>query len=202
MRKILVLLVFVGTPLLAQDMTITAWVSRVSIDGEDNFADGFATDFEDGAAIGVSVNRFVNPWLAVEASAFGLRNDARLLIDGTVPIDLGTVGLTPVTVGAQLHLPRRPRIDPYVGAGAAYVIADDLASPDLEAGGVGRVDLENKVSWYLNAGVGVQIVEGFGIVLEGRYLPYETDSRSTITGVSQKIDLTPRLLSLGLRFRF
>jgi outer membrane protein W len=199
-----ILLLFVAAPLLAQDrdMQITAWVSRVDIEPEEDFAEGFETDFDDGSAIGLSVNRFVGSWLSVEAAAFGSRNDARLLVDGVAPINLGKVSLTPVSFGAQLHLPRRPRFDPYVGAGAAYVMASDLSSPDLQAAGVGRIELDDKLTWYVNAGIGVHIAGGLGIVVDGRYVQYETDSRSAVTGVEQEIDLSPRLLSVGLRLRF
>lgn len=197
-------LLIAATPLLGQDpdMTITAWASRVEIEGQDNFGDGFATDFDADLSIGVSVNRFVTSWISVEAAAFSLRSEARLLVDGVEPIDLGNVSLMPVTFGAQLHLPRRPRFDPYVGAGAAYVAGSDLSSPDLQAGGVGRVDLDGKFTYYLNAGIGVRIASGFGIVIDGRYVPYEPKSRSSATGVAQDIDLSPRILSLGLRLQF
>lgn len=205
MRKTFALvLLFAATPLFAQerDMQITAWVSRNTIEGEDNFAEGFATDFDDGLGFGASVNRFVNRYMSVEASAFSLRRSARLLVDGVAPIDLGKVDLSTFTIGGQLHLARRARFDPYVGAGAAYVDASDLSSPDLEAGGVGLIELDNKLTWYVNAGIGVHIAGGLGLVVDGRYLQYKTDSRSVVTRVSQEIDLSPTLLSVGLRFRF
>jgi len=204
MKKLVVLLFLIATPLLAQDrdMQLTAWVSSVQIDGDDDFSEGFATDFEDGKGLGLSVNRFVTRMISVEASAFYLRNDARLLLDGVTPINLGAVSLRPISLGAQLHLAGRSRFDPYVGAGAAYVIAGRLLSADLEAGGVGRVDLENGFTYYVNAGIGVRILEGLAVVADARYLPFETDSRSEVTDVKQEIDLTTKFLSLGLRFRF
>lgn len=197
------LLLFGAAPADAQEREIqfTVWGSQVELEGENDF-DGFVTEFEDGDGLGLSANWFLNRYLSVEGSVFNLRNDAGLLFDGTAAIDLGRVKLTPVMVGAQFHLAGRRRIDPYIGGGGAYVVAGDFFTPDLEAGGVGRIELENKLTYYLNAGIGLQIAGGFGIVIDGRWLPLETESRSAVTGVEQELDLSPRILSAGLRLRF
>jgi outer membrane protein W len=201
---IAVLLILLAAPLAAQDrdMTITAWASQVQMQGDNQF-EGFEGEFDDGTGMGLSVNRFFGRMLSVEASVFSLRNDLTLTIgESATSIDLGKVNLTPITVGAQLHLAGRSRVDPYVGAGAAYVLAGDLHSPDLEIGGRGRLELDDKVTWFANAGIGVEIVRGFSLVADGRYLAYETSSRSTVTGGEEDLDFTPLLVSLGLRFQF
>lgn len=203
-----ILLILAATPLLAQDrdMTITAWLSKVDMQGENEFPgelESFETEFDDGTAIGLSVNRFFTPMISVEASVFRIRNEANLVIQGTeVPIALGKANLTPIALGAQLHLAGRSRFDPYVGAGGAYVLAGDLHSPDVEIGALGRLELEDKLTWYANAGIGIEIIRGLAIVAEGRYLAYETSARSTVTGGEEDIDFTPLLLSAGLRFQF
>lgn len=200
MRRLLFVLLFAATPLFAQDMQITAWASRSSIDGDEDFAPAFATEFDDGDGIGVSVNRYFGRMFAVEASAFLLRNDAQLVIGG-LPIDIGATDLKPISLGAQFH-PFRRRIDPYAGAGVSYVLAGDLFSGELEAVGRERIEVENGFTWFANAGLGVQISDGFAIVADARYIPFEADSRSTLTGGEEKIDLTTTVYSLGLRFRF
>jgi outer membrane protein W len=194
----------VAAPLFAQDrdMQITGWASQAELQGENEFDDGLASDFDDGTAMGLSVNRFFGPYFSGEVSVFSIRNEARLLIGGETPIGLGRVKLTPITVGVQVHPFRRSRIDPYVGAGGAYVLTNNLSSSDLSAGGVGPIELEDKPTYYLNAGLGVQIAGGLGVVVDGRYMPFETESRSSVTGVEQDIELSPRILSVGLRFRF
>ncbi|MGZ8867567.1 MAG: OmpW family outer membrane protein [Thermoanaerobaculia bacterium] len=201
---IAVLLVLLAAPLAAQDrdMTITAWASQVQMQGDNQF-EGFTSEFEDGTGIGLSVNRFFGRMLSVEASVFSLRNDVTLRInESEAVIDIGKANLTPLTLGAQLHLAGRSRVDPYIGAGGAWVLAGDLHSPDLEIGGRGRLELDDKLTWYANAGIGVEILRGFSLVADGRYLAYETSSRSTVTGGEEDLDFTPLLLSLGLRFQF
>lgn len=196
--------VLFAAPMLAQDrdMQITAWASQAELQGENEFDDGLASDFDDGTAMGLSVNRFFGPYFSGEVSVFSIRNEARLLIGEETPIGIGRVKLTPITAGVQFHPFRRSRIDPYIGAGGAYVLTNNLSSSDLSAAGVGPIELEDKPTYYLNAGIGVQIAGGLGLVVDGRYIPFETESRSEITGVEQDLELSPQILSVGLRFRF
>lgn len=192
-----------AAPLFAQDRNvhITVWASQVDMQGDNDLEGGFTTEFDDGKALGASANVFMNRYLSVEASVFGIRSDAALAFEGTT-LNLGKIDLVPVTLGVQLHPFGDSRFDPYVGAGGAYVMADDLNSADLDILGLGRIELENELTYYLNAGIGIQIGSGFGVVIDGRYIPYETSSRSTATGVAQDLELAPRMLSVGLRLKF
>lgn len=200
---LLVMALLVAAPLVAQERrtTVTVWASQVEMDGENDLGNGFTTDLEDGNALGASVNFFVARMFSVEASVFGIKSDAALAFEGT-SLDLGSVDLVPVTLGVQLHPFGSSRFDPYVGAGGAYVMADDLNSNDLDTLGLGRIELESELTYYLNAGIGFQFTDGFGLVIDGRYIPYETGSRSSATGGEQDLDFGPRILSAGLRFRF
>ncbi len=202
---ITLLLVLAAAPLVAQDRNIqvSVFVSQVEMQGENDFGDGFVTDFDEGTGLGGSANLFLGRHFSVEAAVFNLRTDTALVFEDAATFDLGTLELTPISLGAQFHvLGSRSRIDPYVGAGVAYVIGDDLFSGDLESAGVGRIELENAVGYYINAGLAFQVTEGFGIVIDGRQLQYEPSSRSSATGVEQDLDITPRILSAGLRLRF
>ena len=201
-NAVFVILCLAAMPLAAQNMNITGFASQVEMQGENEFDGGLATEFDDGRSMGVSVNRFFGNFFAVEGSVFNIRNDAALALGGDTAINLGNVDLTPVMLGAQVHLLGRRRIDPYVGAGVAYVLANDLNSPDLELGGVGRVEMEDAATYYVAVGVGVEIAGGFALVAEGRQLQYEPSTTSTATGVERDLELSPQILSLGLRFRF
>lgn len=200
---IVTLMLLCAVPLAAQDRTInlTVFASRADTD-EDEIAEGFVADYGDANALGASVNVFVNRFISVEAAAFAIRSEATLTFEDAAEFDLGNFDLTPLSLGAQLHPFGGRRIDPYVGAGGAYVLGDDFFTPDLDVAGVGRIELENELTYYLNAGIGFQITEGFGIVLDGRYIPYQPSSRSSVTGVEQDLDLSTRILSAGLRLRF
>lgn len=195
---------FVAFPLAAQRRAthITVFASQVDMDGDSDFDSAFETDFDEGEALGLAASFGLTPHFSLEAAAFAMRADAGLLFEGTAPFDLGTLNLAPITVGAQFHILGNRRIDPYIGAGGAYVLTENLYSPDLEAVGLGRIELENGLTYYYNAGIAFQLTEGFGLVLDARYIPFETESRSSVTGVEQDLDLSPRILSAGLRLRF
>ena len=199
------LLLFAGAPLFAQDrkVTLTPLYSRAEIQGENDFGgSGFETDFEDGSGYGLSVNWFFNPHLSIDGAAFSLRSDADLHLAGTPIVDLGKLNLSIFTAGAQFHILGDRRIDPYVGAGGAYIIGDDFLTTDLENAGVGRIELENEFTYYLNAGLAVQLTEGLGLVLDAREIAYEPSTRSAVTGVEQDLEISPRIYSAGLRLRF
>lgn len=203
MKKLFVVLLLVSAPLLfaqERDVEFTIWASQVEMEGDSDLGD-FELDADDGNALGLSVNHGINRWFSVEGSVFGVRSDAVLGFEGT-ELDLGSVDLVPFTLGAQVHFLGDSRIDPYIGAGAAYIVADDLSSSDLDTLGLGRIELDNEFTYYYGAGVGIRIAGGFGLTVDARQIQYEPNSTSSVTGVEQELDLSPRLLSVGLRLRF
>lgn len=198
----LTLLLVCAVPLAAQDRNvhITVFASQVDMEGENDLG-GFETEFDDGQALGAAVNLGLGRWFSVEAAAFGIRTEGALTVGDVSIASLGNFNVTPITLGVQFH-PLQGRFDPYVGAGGAYVLGDDFFTPDLDAAGVGLIEIESEATYYLNAGIAFQITEGFGLVLDGRQIQYEPTTRSTVTGVEQELDLSPRILSAGLRLRF
>ncbi len=201
---ITVLLLLAALPLAAQDRNIqlTVFFSRAQMQGDNDFGNGFASDFDDGTGYGASANMFFGRYFSVEASVFSVRSEGTLVLDSQPVVNLGNMSLTPISLGVQFHPLAQSRFDPYVGGGASYVMGDDLLTEDLEFAGVGAIELENAVGYYINAGIGIQISEGFGVVIDGRQIQYEPSSRSAVTGVEQDLELTPRILSAGLRLRF
>lgn len=197
-------ILLMASPLTAQERNVklSLFVSQADMQGDNEFEDGFTLDLDEGKGYGASANFFVSPHISVEAAVFSIRTDAGLLLEETAAFNLGTMNLTPVTLGAQFHLLGGSRIDPYVGGGAAYVIGDDLTTEDLDAAGLGRIEIESAFGYYFNAGVAFQITEGFGIIVDGRQVQYEPGSTSSVTGVEQELELTPRIYSAGLRLRF
>lgn len=197
-------LVVAAMPLSAQErnIKISVFVSQAEMEGETDFGDGFVTDFDDGKGFGAAASLVLGRFFAVEGAVFNIDTDAGLILDDVAAFDLGPMSLTPISLGGQLHVLGQSRFDPYVGAGVAYVIGDDLISTDLTAAGLGAIEVESGVGYYINAGVAFQITEGFGIVVDGRQLQYEPSSRSSVTGVERDLEITPRILSAGLRLRF
>jgi len=204
MRIAVTLLVLLLTaPLLAQDADrhFNAFVSRVDIDSAD-LGDGFETDFESGTGFGFAADRSFNRFLSAEVAVFSVRSEAGLLFEGAAPFNLGHLNLVPVMIGVQAHLTGRSRIDPYVGAGAAYVMANDLHSEDLDVVGLGRIEIDSELTYYANAGIAFELTRGLGIVVDGRFVQYEPSTQAAGTGEEEDLDLSPLIVSAGLRFRF
>jgi len=203
MRITLALLLLTLTaPLLAQDRGhVGVFVSRVDIDSAD-LEDGFETDFDSGNGFGFVADRAFNRILSAEVAVFSVRSEAGLLFEGAAPFDLGDLNLVPVMFGAQAHLAGRSRIDPYIGAGAAYVMANDLHSEDLDAVGLGRIEVDNELTYYASAGVAFELTRGLGIVVDGRWVHFEPSTQAAGTGEEEDVELSPLIISAGLRFRF
>ena len=201
MKWLLVVLI-AAAPLFAQDRNarISIFASRVSIEG-DELDESFETEFEDGNGYGFAVALPFNRWIGVEASIFSLRNESRLLFEGEAPFELGRVDLVPVSLGVQAHLTGGSRFDPYVGAGASYVIANDLYSQDLDIVGIGRIEVDSEITYYVNAGLAFDFSDRFGVVVDGRMIQYEPSTQAA-AGEEVELDLSPTILSAGLRFRF
>lgn len=207
MKKIVLvtlLLAFAAVPLAAQERKIqlTILASQVQFEGDNVFDTGFEVDAEDGEALGASVNYFINPHFSVEGAVFGIRSEAGLLLDDTALFDLGDFNTTVFSAGVQFHVLGDRRIDPYIGAGGAYVIGDEFFSPESDLAGLGRIELESQATYYYGAGLGLQITDAIGVVIDGRQIQYEPSSQSSATGVEQDLELSPRILSVGLRLRF
>jgi outer membrane protein W len=196
------LVCLVGLPLFAQDRNaqIAVFISQVEVDGEE-LGDGFESDFESASAFGVAASHVHNRYLSSEVAVFGVSADAGLRFEGETALDLGRLSLLPIMFGGQLHI-LRGRFDPYVGAGAAYVMANDLHSEELDNAGLGRIELDNELTYYVSAGIAVEITKGIGVVVDGRLVQYEQTTKSSATGVEQDLDLSPTILSAGVRFRF
>jgi outer membrane protein W len=201
---IALLLLIAGTPLLAQERAaeFTIWGSWVDMQGSTRFDDDFSTEFDSGTGAGISTNIYWSPNFSTEIAVFRLRSDSRILFADFDRYEMGRADITPFTLGVQYHFAGQSRIDPYLGGGLAYVMADDLKHQDLDFLGIGTVELDDELTWYANAGIGFHITPGFALVLDGRYIPYKPTSTSTFTGLEEELEFTPLILSVGARFRW
>jgi len=200
----LLLLVISATPALAQDRVIdlTLWGSSVDFQGTNRFDDFFEMDLDRGSGLGLGVNVFLTERVSAELAAFELRSDAELAFADLEPLSMGRLTIRPVTLGAQYHFAGQSRFDPYIGAGAAWVSANDLESSDLDDLGIGSIELDDEFTYYANAGFGFHFTTSFGLALDARYIQYEPASRSKVSGGEEDLELSPLFVSVGLRLRF
>jgi outer membrane protein len=115
----------------------------------------------------------------------------------------GDLQITPVTAVLQFHFAPNGFIDPYIGAGAAYVLYE------FDAQGVtniDQIDFDDDVGLAVNAGLGIRLGNRFGINIDGKYVPLETNATAVVVGTNEErsgqFDVSPIIISAGLSLRF
>lgn len=145
--------------------------------------------------------------------AIGTRHDVNISgSGGAVAHQLGSVNLLPPTLTAQWHFMPDQMFDPYLGAGAAYVIGMDRS---LTAN-VGALALPIRVDRHafggvFQAGVDVNLQDKWLVNLDVKKLWFKTDVKldGTAAGLTpagyQKIDsldVDPWVVSIGIGKKF
>lgn len=208
-----------AVPAFAQDhnFAITGYVTSVDPDGDGLF-DG-ADDFDDIEArfdssegFGVALNFHLTDNLTLEAAAAAVEPEFVLTTGGAVPINGVTeLEMIPVTFTLQWHFNPGGTFDPYVGAGAAYVLFDDVDDFDFDGDGdddlgdLDSIDFDDDVGLVLNVGAAVNFSEMFGLYLDAKYVPVESSAEAvflTGDGTSTDIEVNPLMFSAGLTLRF
>ena len=193
MRRLIFLLALLCALPLAAQTEVGVHAGRA--DARATNADGTTLAFDRGRGFGASVEHVSSEHVSYELAATWLRYDGRARLDPSASADLGSLKLLPISATARWHFaPRGERIDPYVGAGAAYVFAKDLASSDLDALGIGRIDVGSKACWLANAGVAIG-----RFVIDAKVLDYRP--QSSAAGNRVRLNLKPVVISAGVRWR-
>ena len=187
-----------ASPLFAQSNDIGVWYSSTHL--STTRADGSDVKFSSGHGYSVSYNHFWFGHFSTDFAYASLRNNGHIRVNGENVLDLGRLTTKIGTAIAQWHFSRGGFLDPYVGAGAAYVKAGNLNSSDLALSPIGSVEIKKKVGWAANGGVNVNFSHGLAVAIDGKYVPYKPNSTSA--GSSLKLKLNPTILSAGVRFRF
>lgn len=127
--------------------------------------------------------------------------------DAAVAADLGKVNLLPPTLTAQWHFNPDQTIDPYVGAGAAFVLGLDRKLT-ANADGVGsfpiRID-RSAFGGVLQAGFDVNLQDKWLINFDVKKIWVNTDVKLDLGTGYQKIDsldLNPLVVSIGIGKKF
>jgi outer membrane protein len=167
----------------------------------------FDVSFDGKLGYGIAANIFLLNSVSLELAAAQVRPEATFR---TRPSGLAATGndlkMIPLTGVLQFHLLPGGKIDPYIGAGAAYVLFDNLRNAD-DAGNLGfrRIDFKDDVGLALNAGLGIGITNNVAITLDGKYVPLKSSATAVYpTGPSTttKVKINPVIFSAGLTLRF
>jgi outer membrane protein W len=155
---------------------------------------------------GAGVNVVWSDWLSTELAASTSRSRVDALVTpGTPMVPFGMLRMMPVTATAQFHFLHNSRIDPYVGAGAAYVHFSRLQSSALSSVSVDSIRFKNRTAALANAGLNIGLVNRVALLLDAKYIPIKAKgSANFTTGAPESLDLklNPLIVAAGLRFRF
>lgn len=203
MKRWLLIATLFTAPLLHAQTSVTAWLSSQQNSGGDSFAasePNATTEFENGSGYGASISRMFGARVSGELAIFRTTSEGSLRANGLTIADLGEVELTPIMAMARYHFRPGAPLDVYVGAGAAYVMTDDLDSADLRADDLAPLELEEETTVVLGGGVTWSFSERFGATLDARMLPLTLRARAN--GESAEAGIDPLIVSAGLRVRF
>jgi len=105
----------------------------------------------------------------------------------------------PATLTGQYRPLRQGTFQPYVGAGAAYMIV--FSTKD---GAFQDVEIDNDLAPALEAGADFMLTDRFGVFVDAKKAFLRTEARGTFGGnpVVGQVRLDPWALSAGATFRF
>ncbi|MBV9495238.1 MAG: outer membrane beta-barrel protein [Acidobacteria bacterium] len=207
------LMLLAAVPAVAQNRHIDLSANAVWVDtNSDGTFDAqnpnqpFNISFDGEVGYGASANFFFGNALSLEVAASSVRQGVD--IPGR-PRPAGggdsNIRMMPLSAVLQWHFIPTGRIDPYIGAGAAYVLFDDIDDISEIDNSVQRINLKDDVGLAVNAGLGIMITPRFAITLDGKYVPLKSNARAVfVTGPDSetKVDINPVIVSAGLTFRF
>jgi outer membrane protein W len=211
MKKLIVTFALALALVLALPLTAAAqttgntdvgiWISQSYFDDTVALFDDverFEFTFDEKTGYGLSVNRYLTPRVSTEVSVHRLGADMSLGVPDffTDEVEVGEIEVTAITGVAQYHFLSGRRVSPYVGAGAAVMMARFDAADDFE----GDLDIENELTWVANAGLSMNLTTTIALGLDAKYIPYSATASDGEEDLD--IDVNPIVLSVGVRFRF
>lgn len=146
---------------------------------------------------GVTAEVFWIPRISTQLSASFSQPQAILNGD----LDLGTLGINPISLTARFHLRPSARIAPFVGGGPAVVMLgnlDDYFGDDVEA------DFDHERTFVVEAGV--RLRSGPHVVMEMTVsrisLTARPNIRKTNVALPSPLSIDPIIAGAGIIWRF
>ena len=212
MKRIIFLVAIViqtAAPAFAAGFELEGWASWVNTNSSTAFNSSapnqpFGISLHNKLGYGAGANVFWTDNFSTDFSLVEVRPSSRFVTTANGTIVSGpSLRMTPITAIAQFHFSPKGAFDPYVGAGAAYVLFDNINGPGSI--GVNKINFKNDVGLALNAGLQFGLTRGFALVADGKYVPVHSSTTAVYTSGGQtvsKFKINPAIFSAGLAFRF
>jgi len=204
----------VSLPAAAADrfIDLTGYATWVDTNSEGTFNSAnpnqpFDISFDGKLGYGAGINVFFGDRISFELAAAAVKQGVSFT-GRTRPANApgGNLNLVPITGVIQFHLLPNGTIDPYIGAGAAYVLFDDVDNPDDFGDlNVRRIDFKDDVGLAVNGGIAFAISPHLGINVDGKYVPLKSSATAVfVTGpdTTARVKINPVIFSAGLSLRF
>lgn len=212
MKRILLflgVLTMMMTPAFAQSRSVdlTGWVTFVDPSGNTDFEDGEVAEFDGEQGYGLGINVFWSSRISTEFAASVVEPDLSLrATDPSIPSGVvGSLEMMPITGTLQFHFNPDGRFDPYVGAGVAYVLFDQVEGESLGDIGLDAIDFDDDYGYVANAGVSIDITPTFALNLDAKYVPVSAAARGVVAGTETDpvdFDVNPLILAAGVSLQF
>lgn len=207
------LLICSALPLAAQtrSVDILGFASWVDVSGDTTFdedADDFGIEFESDQGWGGAVNVFWGSRFSTEFAASIVSPEVNVdpTSGGIPPFLAGEMEMIPITATLQFHLAPAARFNPYIGAGVAYVLFDDVEdSGDLGDIDVESIEFEDDYGVVFNAGLDIGVTDMMALNVDAKYVPVESSATAVFTtgpGETAEVSVNPLIISAGLRLKF
>jgi len=188
----------------AFDLTGSVVWADPSGDGSfDDLATPQDIDFDSSMGWGLDADIFLGDRLSLDIAASKTELEPSLTPIGGIAATGGDIDMIPITGIIRFHFVPNGVVDPYIGGGAAYVLLEDA---DEGLSGLDSIDFDDDVGFVVNAGLGIRLGSRWGLNVDAKYVPLETNATATViggTGESEgKIDISPIIVSAGVSLRF
>lgn len=216
-RTFLILAIAIlAMPLAAQGHTfsLSGFVTSLDPQGDGVFdgidensdLDDLDANFDSSEGFGAALALHLSNNISLELAASVVEPTFILTTGGPVPITARSeLEMIPVTLTLRWHLNPDGTLDPYIGAGAAYVLFDDVDNFDIDDTNLSSVDIEDDVGLVVNVGLNVNFSRMIGLYLDAKYVPVEAAADAVFLvgdGTSTDIEINPLMFSAGLRLMF
>jgi outer membrane protein len=215
-RIALVLMCLTAFPAFAADhvFNLTGWAARVDPNSSDTFNSSnpnepFNVRFDGKLGYGLGANIFFGDRFSAAFDAVQVRPGTTVRSRAVGGGSFFTTGtrMTPITAILQWHFAPGGGIDPYVGAGAAYVLFDKTNV--FQSTTLSHINYKDDAGLALNAGVSFRISRMLALTADGKYVPLKESATAVyFPGASPtlptglKVKVNPVIFSGGLTLRF
>ncbi len=207
----LALVFVIAVPAFAGDRSfdLTGWAAWVDTNSNGTFNSAtpnqpFDVSFNGKLGYGAGANIFFGNNLSAALDIVQVKPDARIRSRAVGGGSFATGGtrITPMTGILQFHFAPNGVIDPYIGAGAAYVLFDNVKGRgNLN---VSEINFKDDAGLALNAGLGFRITRMLALTADGKYVPLKSSAKAVYASgtTPARVKINPVIFSGGLTFRF